>query len=485
MTTEKLPNGGAVVTLDDGMDWTPLDVFTWVAHRERRTHCGSIESVQFPRAEWSHDWVRWPPGNLAAALGEIATDVLCVYPEGSDDEAWADNSRAWAREVVARNRESPRELAEALAVDLERFRMARMDYENAREEVHAFLRAGHLQVWARKAHGMHRPNRNADHEPLGAGVFTLQPREVTEGGWVGASKGYDGPWWDEARFKPGDVLALWPAGEGIGSFANLPVLFPEADRIAPWVAASWRAFGTLDTPGHIISHRSFDQGTVRLPSETRAEHAARVEQHRRFDAAEREVMGLLASGRINAKGQPPAEEAPHEVKRGGHVDVPADAFLDRQLAFDPTGNLIVRIDMMGRLFPPLELRGTEASPEFPLWHDLLIEAVGLRGVWGIVDDGTAPPSTSPDTLASSEPAAVAALATPLVTRKTFIRFSYAKEDALLIAEMHRLIESGMMPSPHKAAWAVVDRAAGRKDGPVSKVARLCAGYKKTHRTVQN
>ena len=47
MTTEKLPNGGAVVTLDDGMDWTPLDVFTWVAHRERRTHCGSIESVQF------------------------------------------------------------------------------------------------------------------------------------------------------------------------------------------------------------------------------------------------------------------------------------------------------------------------------------------------------------------------------------------------------------------------------------------------------
>ena len=417
----------------------------------------ALKASSFPRAEWSHDWVRWPPGNLAAALGEIATDVLCVCPEGSDDEAWAGNSRAWAREVVARNMESPRDLATALAVDLERFRLARMDYENAREEVHAFLRAGHLQVWARKAHGMHKPNRNADHEPLGAGVFTLQPREVNEGGWVGASRGYDGPWWDEARFKPGDVLALWPAGEGIGSFANLPVPFPEADRIAPWAAASWRAFGTVDTPGHIISHRSFNRGTDRLPDETKAEYEARQEHHRQFDAAEREVMDLLASGRISAKGQPPTKGASHEARRGGHVNVPADAFLDRQLAFDPTGKLIVRLDMMGRLFPPLELRGTEASPEFPLWHDLLIEAVGLRAAW---IPRKAPPL---EPIPESRPRRKGGL-------------SYAEEDASLVQEMRLLVTSKVERNPWQAALRVADKAAGKNTLLENRAKRLLGKY---------
>ena len=410
MTTEKLPNGGAVVTLGDGMDWTALDVFTWVAYRElRRVHCNTVSSIQFPRAEWSCDWVCWPPPcNLATALGEIATDVMCLYPEGSDDEARAESSRRWARKVMARNKEDAPRLAKALAVDLERFRLACMEYENAREDVQVALRAGRLQVWARPAHGKSQPNRNADHKPLDASVFTLQPREVEEGGWVGVTSGDDGPWWDEARFKPCDVLAWWPAGEGIGAFATLPVPFPENEWIAPWAAASWRAFGTMDTPGHIISNRSFDGGTDRLPDETRAEYEARQEHHRQFDAAEREVMDLLASRRISAKGQPPAEGAPDKARPGRHVDVPAGDFLDRQLAFDPRGGLIVCIEMMDRMFPPLGLRGSEASPEFPLWHDLLIEAAGLREAWGIVAD---------QTISSATGAAIAAETTAVAEKR--------------------------------------------------------------------
>lgn len=246
MTMKHLPDGGVVVTLNDGMDWTPLDVFTWVAYRERRIPCGDNENAQFPRAEWSRDWVHWPVGNLAAALGEMATEVLCLHTEGSYDEEQADNSRAWARKVMARNGEDARGLAKALAVDLERSRLAEMDYKNAKEEVHVALRAGRLQVWARRAHGQHKSNRNADHEPLGAGVFTLLPREVDEGAWVGTPSGDDGPWWDEARFKPDDVLALWPAGEGIAALASVPAPCPKIETITPATAASGRTMTTLE-----------------------------------------------------------------------------------------------------------------------------------------------------------------------------------------------------------------------------------------------
>ena len=93
MTTEYLPDGGAVVTLDDGMDWTPWEVFSWVAYRERRIYCGSLESVKFPRAKWSAEWVRWPPHELATPLGEIATGVVCVHYKGSY-EAARENGRA-------------------------------------------------------------------------------------------------------------------------------------------------------------------------------------------------------------------------------------------------------------------------------------------------------------------------------------------------------------------------------------------------------
>ncbi len=169
----------------------------------------------------------------------------------------------------------------------------------------------------------------------------------------------------------GPATAAAPAATGL-----LP--YPEATHWLAWNAASWRAFGTLDAPEHIVRRRSFDHGTVKLPDEPDADYATRQDEHRRFDAAERELMDLLASGRIKAKGQPPVEGAPHEAAHGSHVDVPAGAFLDRRLAFDPGGKLVVRLDGLARLFPPLELRGTKASPEHPLWHYLLIEAAGLR-----------------------------------------------------------------------------------------------------------
>ncbi len=389
MMAEHPSHSGPVVTLDDGIDWTPLDLFTWVAYRERRVHCGSLESIQFPRNEWSCDWLNWPPGNLASALDEIVTGVPCVHPEGSHEEAWAASDRAWAHKVVALNGGIALELAKVLAIDLQRFYLARMKYENAQHQVHGALRAGRLQVWARRSLAKHHPDRNAEHELLDANVFTLQPRAVDESGWVGIARGDDGPWWDEARFKPDQVLALWPAGEGTGNYCGEAAPFPDGSHISPWIATAWRAFTTVDAPGHITKNRSFDHGAQRLPEETEAECSTRQDQHRKFDAAEQEVMNLLASRRVKAVGLPPvAPASPHPAR--SHVDVPANTFLSQQIAFSPGGELITRLPMLDRLFPPLDIRGSEASPEYPLWHDLLIEAAGLREVWGIVQADTAP-----------------------------------------------------------------------------------------------
>ena len=480
MTVEYLPDGGALVTLgDDGMYWTALDVFSWVAFRETRLASDGLESVLFPRVEWSRDWVRWPAGGLATPLAEIATGVLCLHPEGSPDETFADGGRAWAREVVARNRESPRELLDALARDVERHGLARIAYQNAREAVHAAIRDGHLQVWARKAHGLHRPNRNADHEPLEARVFTVQPREVNESGWVGTLKGDDGPWWDEARLDPEQVLTLWPSEKDIGALAPPPAPFPGSLWIAPWVAAAWKAFEALGTPGHIISHRSFDGGTSKLPYETKAQHAARQEEHRRFDAAEREVMNLLASGQVKVEGQPPAKDAPGKPRPGKRKIVPASTFRDQRLAFEPDGTLVVRLNKLGRLFPDSDVRGTEASPEYPLWHDLLIEAVGLREAWSIADVSSPPacPERAKVPVAAETPL-------PTLPKRKHTGKDYRADDAPLVEEMRRMIEACEAPSATNAARSVVKRAKGaatvRDD---SKVARLVMRYGRTYPAV--
>ena len=264
----------------------------------------------------------------------------------------------------------------------------------------AAVRDGRLPVWARKAHGNAKPNHDAEPEQLTPRLFTHQPRMLNEAGWVDGPAGYMGPWWDEVRFDAAAVLALWPMAQGIAACVPPLCPFPEAERIAPWVATSWRAFGTLEAPEHIAEHRSFDQGTVRLPDETEARHRARLDEHKRFDAAEREVLNLLACGQVEAMGQPPAAGVPHKPKLGGHAKVPASTFADLELAFDPSGTLSARFAFFERLFPPLGVRGTEASPEHPLWFDLLIEAAGLRKAWGIASANQPEPTAGPANLAA-------------------------------------------------------------------------------------
>lgn len=373
---------------DVGVDWTPLDVFTWVAYREWRLPHGSVESVQFPRAKWSRDWVHWPPGNLATTLGEIATGVLCVHLKGSDEELQADNDRAWARKVVERNGEDAVTLLHALKADVERFRQARTDFLNAKTAVHTAIRDGRLQVWACKRRNLVEADPNAEPDLLSPRVFTHEPREVDEAGWVQGPQHDKGPWWHEARFDPDQVLTLWPAKECISSSDNPVTHLPDTPWIAPWCAIAWRAFGTLQPPAHIMRHRSFDGGTSKLPYETKAQHAARQDDHTHFDAAERELMDLLASGRVKAEGQPPAEGTPGKPKPGSHMAISASTFRDGQLAFASDGTLIARLDTFARLFPPLDVRGTEASPEYPLWHDLLIDAAELREAWRVVQPET-------------------------------------------------------------------------------------------------
>ena len=462
MPVEWLNDGGAVVTLDPPV-WTPLDVFTWVAFRERRIGADHL----FTFAEWSLDWGHWPPQSLDRAFYEIASGVPWQPIPDSWEAGWADKDRAWARNIMECTGASALELGWVLDADILRFRHNEARYHVAKAEVMGAIRDGRLPVWARKAYGSARPNHDATPELLDHRLFTHdETREVNEGAWVDGADNYKGPWWDQVRFDADKVRAIWTArpGAGIASFSHS---FPAAGHIPPWDCVCWRAFGALDVPPHIAHHRSFDGGGERFPDEGEARYAARQAEHRRFDAAEREVMDLLASGRISAKGQPPAEGAPHKARPGRHVDVPAGDFLDRQLAFDLGGGLIVRRDTLGRLFPPLDERGTEASPEHPLWHDLLIEAAAVREAWGIAEAVSLLPAPEQPSLPTAD---------PLASRKRkHTGRDWRTGDAPLVQEMRRMIDAKEATSATDAARAVVGRAKG--DGqPGSKVARLVTRY---------
>ncbi len=370
-----------MMTSNDSV-WTPLDVFTWVAFGERR---GGPEFL-FPRAEWSRDWIHWPPQNLVQAFEEISTGLPWQPALGSFEAVGADSDRAWAREIMKRTGEGARELAEALTADIQRHRHNLARYQSAKADVMAAVCNRRLQVWARKAHGPASPDYEAEPELLSHRLFTHQPREVNEAGWIDAPGDYKGPWWDEVRFDVDQVLALWPADlrSDDASPPTGPQPFPDRKWITPWVAVSWRAFGVFDAPTHITRNRSFDGGESRLHDESESRYASRQDEHSRFDAAERELLDLLAVSGAKAKGQPPARARAGELLHHPapiHKDIIADTFLNRQLAFEPGGELIHRVGMLGSLFPSHELHDSDADPRFPLYHDVLIEAAGLREAW--------------------------------------------------------------------------------------------------------
>lgn len=197
-------------------------------------------------------------------------------------------------------------------------------------------------------------------------------------------------WFYEVEVSLPELAAAWDADilSGATTAYNVaeqtPQPFPDAPTVSPWLAASWRAFRTYSTPLHIVRHRSFDGGTQRLPNEPNATYEARLDDHRRFDAAERELMDLLAAGCTKVTGQLPARAASgdrlHDVVPG-HMHIQASMFLDQQLAFAPSGELTRRLPTLVRIAPPHELLGSDADPRFPLYHNVLIEAAGLRKAW--------------------------------------------------------------------------------------------------------
>ena len=219
------------------------------------------------------------------------------------------------------------------------------------------------------------------------------------------------------------------------TFSVLP--FPQESYWLAWNAAAWRAFGNLEVPGHIISHRSFDHGTMRLPDESAATHAARQDEHRRFDAAERELMELLASGRVKVIGKPPARRDGKQLHHASRtpVAITADTFANRQLAFSPCGGLIDRLPSLERLVGAQNLHGSDADPRFPVYHEVLIEAVALREVWGT--ETGAPP-----------------------TRRRVKGFDYRKSDAPLVEQALAGMKSGAFTNATNAARALAKQAEG-------------------------
>ena len=477
--------------LPRGDRWTAFDAFSWITFGEVRV---AAADFMFPRREWSHDWERWPSGWLSYAFAEIETGIPWT-PTPADLE-WVnpDHERARARRIMEETGEDPGQLLDALDFDTERYRDNQRRWGQAKADVAEAASTGKLRVWGIKAHGPGKPDKDGTHELLDSWVFEGS-RGVDEAGWVDwrlDARGHlddRGPWYDELRFDAAEVQAMRPA---LPPAAPGVLPFPEAPHWLAWNAIAWRAFGKLDIPTRITRHRSFDGGTSQLPDESDAAFAARQDEYRRFDNAERGLMDLLAAGRVTAKGRPRATKDGrqlHDAAAPIPKVIPAITFLNRNLAFTPCGDLMIsRLPFLERGFDKKWLHGSDADPRFPLYYEVMIEAAELREAWQADDGGTTAPQSVVPSTPSPAQSAVAdfdSVTLPPATRKGGGTFSYEKQDAPLIAEMRRLIESGTALSPHKAAWAVVDRAAGRSDGPVSRVARLCAGYKKAHRAVQD
>ena len=260
----------------------------------------------------------------------------------------------------------------------------------------------------------------------------------------------NGERWLQVRFRSADVVAL-----------IAPQPFPAVREISPWTAVAWRAFHSLDVPTHITQHRSFDGGTSRLPDESQTKYAERLEEHRQFDAAEREVLDLLACGRVTATGRAPALAVSgtrlHEPVPGGHSAVPSTTFLDQQLAFTCGDELIPRFPTLSRLFPPYEVRGSDADPSFPLYFDVLIEAAALRDLWSTGPNGGAEPPLTPPI--------------PLGRNKRLQGFDYAVEDAPLVTRAIEGIARKTYKNATDAARALANEAEGHGNAE-SKMKRL-------------
>ena len=190
--------------------------------------------------------------------------------------------------------------------------------------------------------------------------------------------------------------SLWPTAKESDTSPNQtevvsrsiihPKPFPNTGAIWCWEAVSWRVFGSYEAPPHIIKHRSFDHGNDRRPPDTPAIHKARQEEHKSFDAAERELFDLIARKQVKIKGQLPAKAASGRrlnVRSFKYLNISNEIFLNEQLnlAFSPGGELIYRLDMLERLFPSHELRKSEVDPYFPLYFNVMVNTTELNIAW--------------------------------------------------------------------------------------------------------
>ena len=152
--------------------------------------------------------------------------------------------------------------------------------------------------------------------------------------------------------------------------------------VTPWQAALWRAFGNIEPIDDLLP-RSFDQGTVKLLDENDSAYKKRLELHRRFDLAEREVMDALATEALSASGSLPIRE---DGQRGFEASLICKllspvVFRRHDLAFGPTGEVRPRVGVLAGLFCALHLRGTEADLGVPLFYNVRIPVADLFKVW--------------------------------------------------------------------------------------------------------
>jgi len=152
---------------------------------------------------------------------------------------------------------------------------------------------------------------------------------------------------------------------------------PLATDMKPWDAMVWRAFGA-------VTWLNLGSRPERLNEppffETRDQHALRLGVWAALEIAETELKALLRTGQVTAYGRREAIDSdgqPAFRPEGFHVPIPAENFLNRNLAFDQGGWLYERL-----IGDRITVQNGRPVPRLLYYFDLCLKNSEIIGVWG-------------------------------------------------------------------------------------------------------
>lgn len=371
---------------------------------------GAMGQIAFgpgvPPALYVHEWGVPPDPTHVTALAARANNQRWRPTEPLQEPAW--RYRADVRKLMRQREKSAQWLLENVLTVMQADARRRDALVRAEDVVTAAVRAGVLRaIGVRLA---------PDGTEMGFPHEWLPPAALADPGRVISLFG-DLEWRVERPPGPSPesvlryvdirvhaeqvrqlVRDLWVVPPLDPDVLRLPGLFhwrpASASHVSPWEAVYWRAFGSFWS--RVIDHEGPPppehwrklRSTSRL-RETPNHYAYRMGQVAARDLAERELRGLLASGRVVAYGRPAAKDTagrPRDVADGMYAKIPPEVFLSSDVAFHFEGMIGTRRteELLNRHFAVWGDGFTREAlgPLLPLFFEVHIPTSQLIAVWG-------------------------------------------------------------------------------------------------------